>query len=60
MDKCAYCGDFTSAGENRNYKTEAIEHAMNDADIDGYGTEGAGYDMEVFAEELERHGWSYK
>jgi hypothetical protein len=59
MDKCIYCGDIV-LGNDRNLKHEAIDHAMNAANIDGYGDEGAGYDMEVFAHELEQHGWSYK
>lgn len=40
-------------------KEESIEWAKGEADIDGYGDEGAGYDYEVFAEKLEACGWVY-
>jgi hypothetical protein len=41
-------------------KLEAIGEAKVAADIDGYGDEGAGYDLAVFARELEARGWRYE
>lgn len=38
----------------------SINDAMDEADIDGYGNEGAGYDFKVFARELEKRGWVFK
>lgn len=43
----------------RSDKAVAIEEAHSLADIDGYGDEGAGYDYDRFALELERRGWQW-
>jgi hypothetical protein len=40
-------------------KLQAIKLAKDNADIDGYGDEGAGFDYDEFARELERLGWHY-
>jgi hypothetical protein len=40
--------------------TEDLQNAYADADIDGHGDEGAGYDMKKFTENLLKLGWVYK
>ena len=37
----------------------AIAEAMAEADIDGFGTEGEGYDFTIFVEQLTARGWTF-
>ena len=41
-------------------RTQSIAEAKRAADIDGYGDEGDGYDLDAFALELEARGWRYQ
>lgn len=41
-------------------REESVGEAMAASDRDGYGDEGAGYDMAKFATELEARGWVFR
>jgi hypothetical protein len=48
------------SAEHDDPKLASIQDSKVAADIDGYGDEGAGYDLAVFARELESRGWRYE
>lgn len=44
-------------GEDRDGLAQQLHDLHAECDIDGYGDEGAGYDMRQFADLLLAHGW---
>lgn len=60
MEKCEKCDWlWVGSGPAPGGAEATIRHAMDAANTDGYGDEGAGYDMEVFATVLRQHGWVF-
>jgi hypothetical protein len=43
----------------RSDKAVALEEALGHADIDGYGSEGEGWDFDMMAARIEASGWQW-
>jgi hypothetical protein len=53
--------DLNALSERERYLLQnAVADAYGDSDIDGYGDEGAGYDTNVFIQNLLALGWVYQ